>query len=426
VLINEIVDHGPRSVPARASSQERLQIVLPARIRFRLFLRVLLVPNEHARKFLAIDGLLVWIAWAVVFSHLTYLSAFNARGLSSFFRLIGLPSVIVFIIVSGFVVTHVILEKRDAYGPYLIKRFARIFPLLAVTCFIGFFSNDLLSLALGDPRFGDPQFAKVAADIAASDHSHLSLHLLAHILMLHGAVPNAVLMDSEYAFNMPAWSISLEWQFYVLAPLIIFVLLDKRQFLIPLALGVAASEIALRTLGSGTVQPGALPLAAVYFATGILSRLAYSEKFETYRGLSFTVALAIVFFPFSQFWPFMIWLIVFFGLPIDRLSNPNHVERFYKLVLQNRLALYFGSRSYSIYLCHYPIISILVWLLLQYSSSLPNMLLLTCTSMPLIILTSELAHRWIELPGIAVGKRIALSMQVMRLRSAANETVVPG
>ena len=102
------------------------------------------------------------------------------------------------------------------------------------------------------------------------------------------------------------------------------------------------------------------------------------------------------------------------------------MERFYKLVLQNRLALYFGSRSYSIYLCHYPIISILVWLLLQYSSSLPNMLLLTCTSMPLIILTSELAHRWIELPGIAVGKRIALSMQVMRLRSAANETVVPG
>jgi hypothetical protein len=117
VLINEIVDHGPRSVPARASSQERLQIVLPARIRFRLFLRVLLVPNEHARKFLAIEGLRGWLAWAVVFSHLTYLSAFNARGLSSFFRLIGLPSVIVFIIVSGFVVTQRHFGKEGCVWP---------------------------------------------------------------------------------------------------------------------------------------------------------------------------------------------------------------------------------------------------------------------------------------------------------------------
>jgi peptidoglycan/LPS O-acetylase OafA/YrhL len=281
----------------------------------------ILLVSEQVRRFLAIEGLRGWLAWAVVFSHLAYISAFNARGASWFLRSIGPPSVLVFLIISGFVITHVILEKRESYGSYLVKRFARIFPLLAVTCFVGFFSNDLLALAVGDRSFGDAEFAKVAADVAASNHSHLPMHLLAHFFMFHGAIPNAVLMHSEYAFNMPAWSISLEWQFYVLAPLIIFVLRDKRQFLIPLAVTFAASGIALKQLSSGTVQPGALPLATLYFAIGILSRLAYSEKFETSRGLSFAIALAIALSPFSEFRPLLIWLVVFFGLPSINLRT---------------------------------------------------------------------------------------------------------
>jgi peptidoglycan/LPS O-acetylase OafA/YrhL len=388
----------------------------------------ILLVSEQVRRFLAIEGLRGWLAWAVVFSHLAYISAFNARGASWFLRSIGPPSVLVFLIISGFVITHVILEKRESYGSYLVKRFARIFPLLAVTCFVGFFSNDLLALAVGDRSFGDAEFAKVAADVAASNHSHLPMHLLAHFFMFHGAIPNAVLMHSEYAFNMPAWSISLEWQFYVLAPLIIFVLRDKRQFLIPLAVTFAASGIALKQLSSGTVQPGALPLATLYFAIGILSRLAYSEKFETSRGLSFAIALAIALSPFSEFRPLLIWLVVFFGLPVDKLADPSFMERLYKFVFESRLAIYSGARSYSIYLCHYPVISVVVWGLLQCSSTTPNMFLLSCTSLPLIVLASELAHRWIELPGIAAGKRIATvnRRDAGPSRALTNDTVVPG
>jgi peptidoglycan/LPS O-acetylase OafA/YrhL len=197
------------------------------------------LPSERAQKFLAIEGLRGWLAWAVVFTHLTYMSNFGMKGLSWLFRSIGLPSVQIFIIVSGFVVTHVIIEKRDSYIPFLVKRFARIFPLLAITCLIGFFTGDLLAVAMGDVGFPDPEFAKIAAEVAASNHLHLSSHLLAHFFMLHGLIPNEWLADSEYAFNLPAWSISLEWQFYLLAPLIVFILLQRRSLVIPLALAVA-------------------------------------------------------------------------------------------------------------------------------------------------------------------------------------------
>jgi peptidoglycan/LPS O-acetylase OafA/YrhL len=39
------------------------------------------------------------------------------------------------------------------------------------------------------------------------------------------------------------------------------------------------------------------------------------------------------------------------------------------------------------------------------------MLVLSCICIPLTVALSELAHRTIELPGIALGKRIAASMQ---------------
>ena len=123
---------------------------------------------------------------------------------------------------------------------------------------------------------------------------------------------------------------------------------------------VAASVVVAYKFGLRTVQPGALPFAIGYFAIGIVGRLLYSEKFG-HRGLS--------------------WL-------------------------KSPLALYFGSRSYSIYLCHYPIVSTVAWLLFRWSVP-SSMLILSIISIPLIIVTSELAYRWIEKPGIAAGKKLA-------------------
>jgi peptidoglycan/LPS O-acetylase OafA/YrhL len=368
--------------------------------------------RESGDKFLAIEGLRGWLAWGVVLSHLTYMSAFEMRGVSHLLRNIGLPAVLVFIIVSGFVITHVVLEKQESYLPYLVKRFARIFPLYAVSCFIGFFTSDLLATALASPDFADPKFAEVTREVAASNHDNLWMHVVAHALMLHGAIGNAVLPYSEYAFNMPGWSISLEWQFYVLAPLIVMVLRGKPQFMVGLAVSVAILEFVFTKYFFGTIQPGALPAAASYFAVGILSRLAYSEAFEHFGSLLFAAAAAIVFFPLApEVRPFLIWVVVYFGLPAANLKKQPVLGWTYGLALKSRLAVYFGSRSYSIYLVHFPLISTVVWLFVACAMPPPGMLLLTCICIPLTIVAAELSHRYVELPGIALGKRIASSLQ---------------
>ena len=309
---------------------------------------------------------------------------------------------LVFVIVSGFVITHVILQRQESYWSYITRRFFRIFPLFAVTCVIGFFTSGLLAEAFNNPD--DFGFMQISKDIAWSDKAHLPMHALAHLFMMHGAVPDDVLPHSEYAFDVPAWSISLEWQFYLVAPLFIFVLLKQPRWVIPLAIVVAAAEMIAQKLGLRTAQPGALPFAAIYFAAGIFSRLVYSEQFKSPLALLFATALAIVFFPIEVVRPFLVWMIVFVGL--TNSNDGSALARLYTRLLKSPLALYFGSRSYSIYLCHYPVISVVVWLLYQWS--LPsNMLVLTAVSVPLIIVTAQLAYRWIEQPGIAAGRRLA-------------------
>nr|WP_256466414.1 acyltransferase [Bradyrhizobium sp. 153] len=349
-----------------------------------------------------------WLAWAVVLAHLAYCSGFNTGALAAQFRSLGPPAVLVFLIVSGFVITHVVVEKSQAYPVYLVQRFARLFPLFATTCIIGFFANDLLAISLAAPGFNDPEFARVVNDVAASNHKYFWSHFLAHATMLHGAISNAALPYSEYAFNMPAWSISLEWQFYLVAPLIICVIRND-LFLPLLAIAVAICELWFRNF-VGTAQPGALPLAASYFVAGIVSRLTYPYV-EGHNWLVPAVALAIVFFPLRDLRPLLIWFIVFFGLPPKCHERPGLGGDIYSCALTNPVAQYFGLRSYSIFLCHYPVISAIVWLVFSYSGTPPGMLLLSCLSIPATIVVSELTYRYIELSGIKMGRRAAAWMQ---------------
>nr|WP_249816438.1 acyltransferase [Bradyrhizobium sp. 180] len=361
------------------------------------------------KKIRAIEGLRGWLAWTVVLAHLAYCSGFNVGALGSHVGSLGLSAVLIFLVVSGFVITHVVVEKAEPYPVYLVQRFARLFPLFAATCFFGFFTNDLLAISLAAPGFNDSEFAKVVNGVAASNHKHFWSHLFAHLTMLHGAIPNVVLPYSEYAFNMPAWSISLEWQFYLVAPLIICIIRNE-LFILLFAIAVAICELWFRSL-VGTVQPGALPLATSYFVVGIVSRLTYPYV-QGHNWLVPAAALAVILFPLGgELRPFLIWFIVFFGLPQKCQERPGLAGNIYSCALINPVAQYFGSRSYSIFLCHYPVISAIVWLVCSYSGTPPEMLLLSCLSIPATIIVSELTYRYIELSGIKMGRRAAAWMQ---------------
>jgi peptidoglycan/LPS O-acetylase OafA/YrhL len=367
------------------------------------------------RKFDAIEGLRGWLAWAVVFSHLAYMSALKPSGFESLLKSWGRPAVLLFVVISGFVITHLVMEKPEPYRIYLLRRFARIFPLFAFTCFVGFFTSDLLASSLtAAHNYGDSDFSKVASDIAGANHKYFWSNFLAHAVMLNSAIGDTLLPYSEYVFNPPAWSLSLEWQFYLVAPFFIALAPSPRSVMTVAVLIALIEAFYNYYLSAHFIQLGFLPAAAGYFAIGVASRLVYPSLA---KGSYFypICALAIILFPMlQQSRGLLIWAVIFAGLAFLASNENGVLARLYRVLLTSRPSMYFGSRSYSIYLCHYSIISVLVWLWVRRFGSVPGFVVLSGAAVLFTILTSECTYRYIELPGIALGRRIA---ELLRTRS---------
>jgi peptidoglycan/LPS O-acetylase OafA/YrhL len=368
------------------------------------------------KRFRAIEGLRGWLAWTVVFSHLVLTSGLYAKGLGPAAVLAGQYAVLAFVIISGFVITHLVVEREEPYGTYLLRRFMRLFPLFAVTCIIGFFTSDVYATTVSNvPWASNPSSSRYIAlvtGVARSDHEFFWLHVLAHLSMLHGAINSSVLPFSQYAFNAPAWSISLEWQFYLIAPLVIS-LARRWETLLWLAMATAVLEFAYQFGLFGSFDlPAFLPGAAGYFGLGIASRIAYPKIIGTIRHPKSIFALSLVLLPLG--WsvaPLLVWAIVFIGLVLSRDDAAKDTfTRVYHYAFESHISTYLGSRSYSVYLCHWPILAIChaLWLgVFPTAFHVTTFLGVSIMVVPLTLLISEGFYRSIERPGILLGSRLA-------------------
>jgi peptidoglycan/LPS O-acetylase OafA/YrhL len=380
-------------------------------------------------KFNAIEGLRGWLAWIVVFAHLSFVSGIYAKSPGAFFGRLGLPAVLMFIIISGFVITHLIVERPEPYRSYLIRRFMRIFPLFAITCAVGVFTFDLQATTLAQTAY-ESGFAATVAEMARSNHDFFWGHVLAHLTMLHGAISDhGFLPYSEHAFNIPAWSVSLEWQFYIVAP---FVILSIRRpgGMFAVAAAVALLTVASRAEAFGSFDnPSFLPAAAGYFAVGIASRLFYPTIARAACHQAVVAALAIVLLPICNrdTAPLLLWAVVLSGLTLAP-ADATPFARLYRAALESRAPVYWGSRSYSVYLGHMPVIALchLLWITIwPATGSTATFVGVTVLAVPATMIAAELLYRWIERPGIALGARMARARRLEQSAGAAERRARP-
>jgi peptidoglycan/LPS O-acetylase OafA/YrhL len=248
-------------------------------------------------------------------------------------------------------------------------------------------------------------------DMTQSSHDHFWWHSIAHLFMLHGAVSDGVLPFSQYAFNPPAWSLSLEWQFYLVAPLVV-ILGSQWRTLIWVAAAVAIIELLYTIGGLGNYRGQAfLPGVAEYFAVGIVSRFVYPTIAGTLRRPAVIFALVLIFLPLGrELLPILAWALVMAYLCVDYSSRDAKVfVRISRLALEGRLATYWGERSYSIYLWHSPILAICYAIVVHIFPTLGRIgtiALVSISSVPLIMSTAVLSYRFIERPGMALGSKL--------------------
>lgn len=350
------------------------------------------------RRFHEIEGLRAWLAWSVVISHIAGETNIYAHGIGPLLVRVGSLSVLTFIIISGFVITHLIIEGGEPYPRYIFRRFMRIAPLFGVTCVLGYLAADMHAHALTVVDWAkEPDFlaAPALAGIAQSIHKHIFAHVFGALTMLQGVVPSNVIPFELYGFNSPSWSVSLEWQFYLVAPLVVGLLYSKRAITLFVVCAIAAVAFSAGLLGTFE-NPSILPAAAAYFAIGIVSRIALT-RINPPRALALG-ALALLSACNLSFLPITLWGWAYLNISSGK-SSP---------ALGSPIPVFLGSRSYSTYLCHFPVMGIVISLWVQiapHASKTETALFLIAAVIPATIALSEVLYRAVERPGIALGTR---------------------
>ena len=346
-----------------------------------------------------LEGLRGCLAWWVVLFH-CYLEAglrFDQLTKFEFWAAYGWVAVDLFIILSGYVITLLIETQRESYGVYITRRFFRIAPLYYLLCAYG---------AVEAYRWG------TYGDL-------LIYHILLHLTMLHGLVPEELLRGSTNALNHPAWSISVEWQFYLLAPAILLLVRRSatRAFLL-----VAGCYLASKAIGRLYTFPFAatVVMRAGQFAIGIasyhLTRLVDQNARLARPLVPYLLPIGIAIMWIDGGAPlggWTVWVVVFSSV-LARIAGAETaltgpVRRFLGLPV----VVWLGKLSYSTYLCHHLGFRTVKWALgPSFEAMTPRMRLgsLICGGFPVILALSFALYHLIERPGMWAGKVIAKKM----------------
>ncbi len=161
--------------------------------------------NAHMKRFGQIEGLRGLLAVWVALSHMIgYSGAFVPAWTAQWLVNGGTHAVHVFMIVSGFVITHLVIEGQEAYGPYLIRRFFRLFPAFAIVCLLGWATQDLFIVGIN--ARGNPVLSALYTDRAAEVALHPLRHIIAHATLFHGLLPEQVLPMADGSFIGTGWA----------------------------------------------------------------------------------------------------------------------------------------------------------------------------------------------------------------------------
>lgn len=372
------------------------------------------------RRFDAIEGLRGWLAWWVVLGHALQLSG-TAAYLPAKVRMIashGDWSVMLFMIISGFVIAHLLLGKQEDYRTYITRRLFRLMPLFLATMAVATIMRPLYVVGWVENLWSVGH--EMRAERIAHENAFPIRHLLLHLTMLHGIVPDSLFRFASSSIVAPAWSLSLEWQFYLAAPLLLWSMRGGLSGRIVLTVGLVLSGCALAGWFGSWRYPSFLLLSLPLFLIGMASRLLIEVEGKRWAGFWLIASVAIV----TIWWKgayvgvaliAAIW-IVFLAIGIwqgQPRKHPRWMATLSWLTATNPVMLMLGRVSFSTYIAHVPIFSLVVGggLFLTGRSDQATVIALTILAFPATLAGSMLLYRYIELPGIALGRHIAAGVR---------------
>jgi peptidoglycan/LPS O-acetylase OafA/YrhL len=325
----------------------------------------------------------------------------------------------VFIILSGFAITALIDKRPEPYRLYIARRALRIFPAYLFYLAISVAVATIALRIWTDSPDGSMKAARIG--IAADTLAYWPGHLLAHLTGLHGLVPPRLLPSTDYAFLGQAWSISLEWEFYLVAPLLIGLAIRpiswrRIAILILLALAVAAvsPKLPQSFLGKWLVDFG-IGISSFYF----MKHRALGEPFLKSLPLPQLWLIGIVLCILQRsvaYLPLAIWLTAILIIVSAREGRGEIYVRLSAIACSRPLQ-WLGGMAYSLYLSHMLVLLFALGTLqsLGLSSPWPQAAYLLAVTLVGSLVVSRLSYLYIEKPfhefGRNLGKNVSITTE---------------
>ena len=376
------------------------------------------MPPKRYVEFDGLRGLLaLWVALAHLFCWCGYghLSD-DGRGAKLWSVFTGADAAAqCFIILSGFAIATLLKREEVGYGRYMLRRVFRIYPVYIVALLLAIWMAPATGMMIQSVTWSGDYYMDWQRIAQAHQEANWGSHVWAHVLLLHGLVPIHLLEGVSVTFLMPAWSIGLEEQFYLVAPLLLWLL--RRSWGLITVLLIAVAGQLLQSWWSNPVN-ASLPFWLPYFLVGIGSSYVAAWVGKNEEGMSswggtvvFSALVAAVFLAREPL-PFLIWGVVCsVALGVWR-SFASPVAKLFTGLLTCRAAQWVGDISYSLYLLHWPLIIMLLGVLFRYWPGLPKsevIVIMLGVGLPVILLLSWTLHMVIEVPFMRLGRRLASS-----------------
>lgn len=262
----------------------------------------------------------------------------------------GYIGVDIFFVISGYLITCIIfpkIEKREfAFSWFYENRIRRLFPAL----FLMITLSSLISLFLLDPI----KLEEFSFSVFSSIFFYSNFFFWQEIDYFES--------NSELMPLLHTWSLSIEEQFYILFPiLLIFLVRFMHKRLLSIIFAIGMVSVVLWIYGNVYFQTATfyLPITRAWelIAGAFLAIFVYKYGYLENK-YSSTIGLFIIFFSFYIFSFGGSAKNIFMLLPVLGtlmiLAAKNH-SSFLKLLLQNKISIFFGLISYSLYLFHQPV-----------------------------------------------------------------------
>lgn len=322
-------------------------------------------PNLNALRFIAAS--LVFIFHVELFKDFYNMPNLMYLG---FFKIIGKLGVVLFFVLSGFLITSLLLREKDETGTINFKSFyqrriLRIWPLYFLILFIGFFILPLFDWWVIPKNFFVP----------VTDQFWLKLGLYIFIL------PNlAVALFQEIVGVSQVWSLGTEEQFYLMWPLIIKYFRKKllpAMFILLLCywgVKIGSGKLASTSdlwltinkfwsfFSINCMAIGGMAAVIFYDGHDKVLKVIFSKIFFAII-LVLTIICLLIGINFG-FFHFDLYAMLFAIIILNLACNP-----VYNTALENNIVNYMGSISYGLYMFHPMILPIGILVGKHYSSS---------------------------------------------------------